>query len=423
MTIPLNNLYDYIYGVFPEPVQMYLFYPFGSRNISNLITYLQLGPEHIPNTIATIYPSVVCNDQEPLNYQFYQNYSPEEIELYLKKFTDKKQQDSLLNLRFALSASLYDQIILLHSEKNSIDLDLYQSNGYIGAYYWCHAFITKDWYRFAEHDPRLLIDREAYRDFLIYCRDWSGSREYRAKFQELLFDNDLVKHSVTGFNQTNSQGKSIKIHNFKNSNFVPNNYDFIQAFNEVTVEASVSAEYSPEDLLSTRLSVILETVFDDSKIHLTEKTLRPIACGHPFILAAGPGSLEYLRSYGFKTFSPWINEDYDLETDSVNRLKKIIQSMKEFSSLSVLDKKQVIAQLKKISDYNKDWFFSKHFTEIITKELQSNVQQAIEIAKHTRSRYFRTRKKYHNTKQTKVEIRKVIANCLRKLKKVNPPVQ
>jgi hypothetical protein len=48
---------------------------------------------------------------------------------------------------------------------------------------------------------------------------------------------------------------------------------------------------------------VAETVFD-TRIHLTEKTLRPIACGHPFILAAGPGSLKYLQTYGFRTFSP-----------------------------------------------------------------------------------------------------------------------
>ena len=415
MNIPLNNLYDYIYGVFPEPVRMYLFYPFGSRNILNLIAHLS-PQKQVLDLSGLIYPQVVCNDQEPLNYQFYQSYTQNEIDFYLDRFTHKKQQDASLNLRFALSVSIYDQIILLHSEKNSIDLDLYQSHGYIGVYYWCHAFIAKDWYRFAEHDPRLLANTEPNKDFLIYCRDWSGSREYRVKFQELLFNHDLVKHSVTGFNKNSSQGHTVETYNFKNLNFVPNDYDFTQAFSEVTVDSTVSAEYSPEDFLSTRISVVLETVFDGSKIHLTEKILRPIACGHPFILAAAPGSLDYLRSYGFKTFSPWINEDYDLEVSSIDRLKKIVQSMKEFCSLSTLDKKEVLVQIKKIADYNKELFFSKNFTEVITKELQLNVQQALETAKSSRSKYFRARKKHHKNKQT-TEIRKVVADCLRKLKK------
>lgn len=422
MNIPLNNLYDYIYGVFLEPVQMYLFYPFGSRNILNLIAH-QPAHKQVSELDAVIYPTVMCNDQEPLNYQFYQNYTQNEIDFYLTRVPSKTQQDACLNLRFGLAISIYDQIILLHSEKNSIDLDLYQRHGYVGAYYWCHAFIAKDWYRFAEHDTRLLANKEPSKDFLIYCRDWSGSREYRAKFQELLFSHDLVKHSVTGFNKNNSQGHSVETHDFKNLNFVPNDYDFTQAFSEVTVDSSVSAEYWPEDFLSTSISVVLETVFDDSKIHLTEKILRPIACGHPFILAAGPGSLNYLRSYGFKTFSPWINEDYDLEVSSIDRLHKIIQSMKEFCSLSTLDKKEVLEEIKKIADYNKELFFSKKFTEVITKELQVNVQQALETAKSTRSKYFRTRKKHYKNKHANAESRKVVANCLRKLKKVNPPVQ
>jgi hypothetical protein len=96
--------------------------------------------------------------------------------------------------------------------------------------------------------------------------------------------------------------------------------------------------------------------------------------------------------------------------------------MKEFSSLPVLDKKEVLAQIKKITDYNKKLFFSKNFTKIITKELQLNVQQALETAKPSRSKYFRTRKKDYKNKQTNTEIRKCVADYLRKLKKVNPPV-
>jgi hypothetical protein len=56
---------------------------------------------------------------------------------------------------------------------------------------------------------------------------------------------------------------------------------------------------------------------------LTEKALRPIACGQPFILAATPGSLQYLRSYGFKTFSGYIDETYDTIQEMQNNNKEL----------------------------------------------------------------------------------------------------
>jgi hypothetical protein len=102
--------------------------------------------------------------------------------------------------------------------------------------------------------------------------------------------------------------------------------ELIDQFLDNKFSSAASADYDPNDFINSEISVILETVFDDRRIHLTEKTLKPIACGHPFILAAGPGALEYIRSYGFKTFAPYIDESYDQETDSLKRLEKIEQS-------------------------------------------------------------------------------------------------
>ena len=79
---------------------------------------------------------------------------------------------------------------------------------------------------------------------------------------------------------------------------------------------------------------MLETLFDDTRWHLTEKSLRPSACGKPFMLAATAGSLQYLRSYGFKTFSGLIDESYDLIVEPHLRLQSIAQEMQRISQLS-----------------------------------------------------------------------------------------
>jgi hypothetical protein len=228
---------------------------------------------------------------------------------------------------------------------------LYQDDGYIDVYYWCHAVIARDWYRFAEHDKRLSQNKNLTHDFLIYCRDWSGSREYRIKFQELLYNQNLIKNSITGIMKTNGDGANLENAAFKNINFIPNNNEFFDKLPDNNVLSSKSADYCARDFVSTHISVVLETIFDGPKIHLTEKILRPIACGHPFVLAAGPGSLEYLRSYGFKTFAPWIDESYDNETNSVRRLENIIDTMDSFSRLSPTNKQRVIDQLNTIADY------------------------------------------------------------------------
>jgi hypothetical protein len=415
MTIPLDNLYHYIDGLFSEPVCMYLFYPHGSRNILDLTgvkSFNQLGHD----LDSMVFPQIICIDQETLNYNLYQHFSQEEIDFI---YNIHRKTNVNENLRFAVAYNIHDDPILLHSEKNSSDLDRYKKEGFVDVYYWCHALIARDWFRFAEHDVRLNEKSNKINDFLIYCRDWSGSREYRVKFQELLNKNNLTTSSITGIKKINGCGFNIDNFNFVNQQFVPNNTDFFLELDNNNTEPTASADYCAEDFLKTNISVVLETVFDGSKIHLTEKTLRPLACGHPFILASGPGSLEYIRSYGFKTFSPWIDEDYDLEQNSAIRLEKIINSMKKFNELSVAEKTEVCKRLGEIADYNKKWFFSKEFIDLVTTELKSNIDQAMLQVKKTRSVRFRKFKNNDIDKTLIKEKRKLLADYLRKLKNLN----
>jgi hypothetical protein len=376
MTIPLDNLYHYIEGLFSKPVCMYLFYPHGSKNISNLV-----GLHDMLNKENVVRPLVVCHDQEPLNFDFYKHHSLDDVDrayLLLKQTVSKEiLKDSNLSLATYPWANRYNKIILIHSEKNSKDLEMYESREYIGVHYWAHAVIAKDWYRFAKHDIRLDIRHEPAMDFLIYSRDWTGSREYRLKFQELLFENSLHANSITSIRKINDSGFAVKDHVFSNQNLKPKSFDFLNSLKENNYSSCTSAAYSPEDFSCCKISVVLETIVDGGKIHLTEKTVRPLACGHPFIIAAGPGALEYIRSYGFKTFSPWIDENYDSETDTVTRLEKIIFSMKKFNNLSADKKSRTYQEIKNIAKYNQQWFFSKGFDQIVHGELATNIQSAI----------------------------------------------
>ena len=413
MNIPLDNLYHYIKGLFPEPVYFYLFYPHGSKNILD-IAGLE-SPDHKEN--YKLIPSVICHDQEPLQPAMYRHHSQSAIDFYLNRYSSKQfiNRDIIeqSNLKLAVPTTIYDDVILLHSEKNSKDLEWYEGHGYVGVFYWSHAFIAKDWYRFAEHDKRLLAAVDIpEKDFLIYCRDCTGSREYRIKFQELLVNNNLHINSITSVKKDN-----FELIEFKNKMFKPNDLGFLNHLEDNTYHSSESAGYVPNDMLSTKISVVLETVYDDQKIHLTEKILRPIACGHPFMLAAGPNSLDYLRAYGFKTFSPYINEDYDKEVNSGRRLELLIDSMKQFSNQSLLAKNLAFKELKKIAEFNKQRFFSKEFAQQLIDELTVNIHQSLRLVKQTKGKIFLSIPKKF-TKSNRQD-RTILIRELRRLRKIS----
>lgn len=79
----------------------------------------------------------------------------------------------------------------------------------------------------------------------------------------------------------------------------------------------------------TGFSLISETEMRDGRLQrFTEKTLKPLGGRHPFLVAGNPGTLALLRAYGFRTFSPWIDESYDLVEAPEERLRSVLAEAK-----------------------------------------------------------------------------------------------
>jgi hypothetical protein len=392
MSIPLDDLYHWVEGLLPAPAIVYVFRPHGSKKISDL-NWLR----NYDLDTSWQYPGIIMHDQEPLHWNNYNQPDQYVKQGEWKKFSNSLFRDfmkkycanfNLKSVVFAASNIMYDQAILVHSEKNSKDLEKYQQNGFICIHYWAHAVIARDWYRFAQHDSRLNVVKQKQHKFLIYCRDWTNGREYRLKFLELLMQNNLESDSRTSVMHVNSENACFLQHKFINPAFELSDPALISQIPNNEFSSAASADYDPDDFVNSEISLILETEFDSSRIHLTEKTFRPIACGHPFMLAAGPGALAYIRSYGFKTFAPWIDESYDQETDSALRLERIIKSMKQIQQLHGQELDNFCKEIKQIAEFNKKHFFSDDFFNFVRDELKNNLVLAHKQVTKTPGKYF-----------------------------------
>lgn len=343
--------------------------PHGSKNIEDLD--LLCVPECSEDT--TVQPQIYCNDQEPLDYEYYQKtkYSKFHVR-HRNLYNQEMELFDGYNLRID-PWNIYDKCLLLHSEKCSNEVQLYKNSHFIPVYYWSHAVIALDWFRYAKYID--IKPAAAQTQFLIYNRAWAGSREYRIKFVELLQKNNLLDHCNTAFNAVDpDSGVHYTDHMFKNADLQP---ETIQDICTTNTPSWGSADFCIEDYANTRLEIVLETLFDDTRIQLTEKILRPIACGRPFILASTPGSLQYLRDYGFKTFSDVIDERYDTEPDPVARLNLIINEMKKIVSWTSEQQKTNQEKIKEITEYNKKHFFSDEFFDSVINELAHNLRSGL----------------------------------------------
>jgi hypothetical protein len=383
MHIPIDNLYDWISGISHDLI-IYRFYPHGSKNLECLD---QSDTRHAQRSwIDTIrLVPVICYDQEPLDHARYNSLSWKQLQSLCsvqwpnipKYRTEHATQEfwehlSKLNLASVVPATMNDCCILLHTEQRSLNLDKYIQQNFVPAYWWSHAMIARDWYRFAEHDPRLNLSHTKYQyNFNIYSRAWDGTREYRLKFLEMLIKHDLDSCSRISFCDTDTLHYTQ--HQYNNQDFRVHN---LSQLCSSTISSHNSASYDTEHYAQCAIDVVLETLFDDDRLYLTEKILRPIACGKPFILAGTHGSLEYLRSYGFKTFDNIIDESYDTIVDPLKRLDAIVNVMTKIHNLSPHARQQQQTEMLKICQHNRRHFFSIEFVSQVKNELWNNVMAA-----------------------------------------------
>ena len=85
----------------------------------------------------------------------------------------------------------------------------------------------------------------------------------------------------------------------------------------------------PDQYIDTYFSLVTETVFDYPYSFRTEKLWKPIAIGHPFIVASNQGYYRDLHNLGFQTFGHVIDESFDLIENNQDRMDRIVTVVRD----------------------------------------------------------------------------------------------
>lgn len=105
--------------------------------------------------------------------------------------------------------------------------------------------------------------------------------------------------------------------------------------------------------ITSFMSVVTETYFYDwSTLFLSEKTFKPIAYKHPFILVSVPHSLQFLQELGYKTFHPLIDESYDIEKNDGQRMLMIVKEIEKICKLNQKELQEFSLEFKDICNHN-----------------------------------------------------------------------
>lgn len=107
-------------------------------------------------------------------------------------------------------------------------------------------------------------------------------------------------------------------------------------------------------ILSADFNLVVETHFEQkiSVSSITEKTFKAIVCNKPFFIFGVVNFLKELKQTGFKTFSPFIDESYDMIDDNDQRLLTLVNEIKRINNLPNNEYKLLLDNCKAIAAEN-----------------------------------------------------------------------
>lgn len=360
-----ENILNYLNNIVTQPTVIYL-YPFGATQPENIEALQNSG----------FGPIVIAYDQEPLHHHYNKN---------LFEF---------INTNFKNDDGRDRPIILLNTEKHSNEKNkILETFSYTDANYFFHGLAAADWYRGYRYNSELIdpSKRKITKKYITFNRITGNSRCYRSFFIAELIKNKLTDNANISYSEICPVHGHYRQNLFENSTkynidtlYVKETCSYLDTivtpfridFKDVIHNDSQSI--GPLSALQESfLHVVTETCYWGERTHLTEKIFKPIVAKQPFVLLGCRNNLKYLQSYGFKTFSNWWDESYDEIHNPIERLKKVVEIIKDIYSLPNKDLEAMLNGMNYILQYNYDLFFSKEFVDSIWNEMTDSLSSAI----------------------------------------------
>ncbi len=316
------------------------------------------------------------------NYIFFFDQEPIHLNIHIDtfKYVEKMNFDITHNFFNDVYEKKADAGYLITSEKDSASVDwICKYFNWKPLYYFFHGWAALDWYR--GYDKTFLIkpveEREIIKTFIAPNRIVAGERQHRLEMLYWIFKLGMTDNHISC--PETCPAENISIHEAIKS--LDSKYPDIQEiFKAQQLPINFAGETDHpmhscwlslfDQCAESLLYLVTETVATGRRHHLTEKTFKPIAMGMPFVIVGTQGSLEYLRSYGFKTFGDFWDESYDTIADDQQRIAAIAKTLADLDRLSAVEKTSLYRHMVPIIQHNWNHFYGGDFEKVLWAELK-----------------------------------------------------
>jgi hypothetical protein len=182
--------------------------------------------------------------------------------------------------------------------------------------------------------------------------------DFRVFFINTLLSNNFHKNALITFdyskqfvNDFTKNSKILKKQQKQIKNFNIDLYDNCHPIHDIKDVAKL-----------TDISLVFGSYLDNTYCDwpfVCDKVFRPISVKLPFILLGQYHSLEYLKSFGYKTFHPYINESYDNIENNDKRMIEVLRELLRVLNLKDHDYNTLMNNLEPITNHNYNVFLKR----------------------------------------------------------------
>jgi hypothetical protein len=322
------------------------------------------------------------NTTHELNYTLLFDQEPIDLARHRATF-DQVKNTGAYDIHYSNNLAAEPRQIgsIITSEKDSDTVyQICREYGWTSYYYFFHGWAALDWYR-GYNRTYLMTEpnqRKITRTFLAPNRIIAGERKHRLVMLYHIFKYGMTTNHISC--PVVCPAENITVHDAIKDLF-NTHPDIQEVFNNQTFPIEFEGESNApmhsyclslfDQAAESLLYLVTETVATGRRLHLTEKTFKPICLRMPFMIVGTRGSLAYLRSYGFKTFGNLWDESYDDEIHDDQRIEKIAFTLKAMDILPPHEKQRLFDMAKETCEYNYRHFYGGGFEQILAAELDS----------------------------------------------------
>lgn len=207
-----------------------------------------------------------------------------------------------------------------------------------------------------------------------------GTKDYpnRKYLLSKIINNGFLDQGYVSYKQVNNGNLALVHYSQQDMDAIVNEGNSINHLLPLPVlDNSIEYTRMPRKfMLDSYLNVVTDTFYEHwgKTTFISEKVFNAMIHQQMFIMHSPPGTLAYLRSQGYKTFIPHINEDYDDIEDNAERLRRMSNTLLGFLNQPLELIHEVHKSCKPILEHNQQHVYSRRLCTQLLELLNEKVK-------------------------------------------------